>query len=677
MSNVLSIVMRYRVVGLVLLTLALTVSIVTRAAATGEQLRGDLFGWGPGLAMSSSLGGTFLATSGQITAANTTAGFKFFKDSNQWYGNGSSVTFGQIASGFSTSGSDSSFTHTQNRYYAAKWNGNDKGVIFQLSGAPVSISSVSRDPASPSSADTVTVTLTAASAPPAEQTFFLRYTTNNFATSTVVQMTGSGTTRAATIPPQSASTNVIYYVFSSANTTSIVPADADLMTITANTNGGSNYNYTVTAPPGPITVTGAKALWLDQNTIAWNGVAGTTYKLVYDPDGGVLDTAETTAFSNANSPGFLPLTVSGTIGTNAYPKNPNANGLTRLLLSSVTSDTVKALLKGQVIVAAYNSGGTRVDATRVQVQGVLDHLYVTQGTAGSADLGVTYSSGAPTVRLWAPTAKSVSVQRFADFSTAVSTTHSMTLDPLSGVWSVVGDADWDRDFYLFDVQVYVPSLDAVVNNLVTDPYALTLSTDTSNTADPRSQFVNLADADLKPAGWDSLTKPTLAAPEDIVVYEMHVRDFSINDNTVNGADRGTFVAFTYDGIGPDPNTATSDGMEHLLALKDAGLTHVHLLPAFDIASVPENSVPRTVSPAPTGYARNGEDQQAAVGAARATDGFNWGYDPYHYGAPEGSYSTNPDGVQRILEFRRMVSALNQNGLRVVMDVVYNHTAAKG
>ena len=444
-------------------------------------------------------------------------------------------------------------------------------------------------------------------------------------------------------------------------------------------NGGNNYkaNFAVTDTAAQITATGAKALWLDQGTIAWNGVAGTTYKLVYDPDGGVLNTAETTAFTDANSPGFLALTASGTIGTNAYPKNPNANGLTRLLLSSVTSDTVKALLKGQVIVAAYNSGGTRVDATRVQVQGVLDHLYVTQGTAGSADLGVTYSSGAPTVRLWAPTAKSVSVQRFADSTTAVSTTHSMTLDPLSGVWSVVGDADWDRDFYLFDVQVYVPSLDAVVNNLVTDPYALTLSTDTSNTADPRSQFVNLADADLKPAGWDSLTKPTLAAPEDIVVYEMHVRDFSINDNTVNGADRGTFVAFTYDGIGPDPNTATSDGMEHLLALKDAGLTHVHLLPAFDIASVPENSVPRTVSPAPTGYARNGEEQQAAVGAARATDGFNWGYDPYHYGAPEGSYSTNPDGVQRILEFRRMVSALNQNGLRVVMDVVYNHTAAKG
>ena len=247
----------------------------------------------------------------------------------------------------------------------------------------------------------------------------------------------------------------------------------------------------------------------------------------------------------------MPLTANGTIGTNAFPKNPNANGLTRLQLSSVASDTIKALLKGQVIVTAYNSGGTRIDATRVQIQSVLDDLYVTQGTAASATLGVTYTVGAPTVRLWAPTAKSVTVQRFADSTTSVSTTHTMTLDPLSGVWSVTGDGTWDRNFYLFDVQVYVPSLDAVTNNLVTDPYAITLSTDTSDTADPRSQFVNLADGDLKPAGWDSLSKPALAAPEDIVIYEMHVRDFSINDTSViTAADRGTFMAFTYDGAGP-------------------------------------------------------------------------------------------------------------------------------
>src|SRR5690606_8182224 len=109
----------------------------------------------------------------------------------------------------------------------------------------------------------------------------------------------------------------------------------------------------------------------------------------------------------------------------------------------------------------------------------------------------------------------------------------------------------------------------------------------------------------------------------------------------------------------------------------AGLTHLHLLPAFDIASIVENDVPRTVDPEPAGLPRDSTEQQVTVAAARGNDGFNWGYDPYHYGVPEGSYSTDPNGPARILEFRRMVAALNGNGLRVVMDVVYNHTAASG
>ncbi len=165
-----------------------------------------------------------------------------------------------------------------------------------------------------------------------------------------------------------------------------------------------------------------------------------------------------------------------------------------------------------------------------------------------------------------------------------------------------------------------------------------------------------------------------------MVYEVHVRDFSINDTSVTvAADRGTYRAFTYDGAGPHPNTTLSNGMDHLLKLKDAGLTHVHLLPAFDIASVIEPPGQRT-EPAITfnpATDRASSTPQAQVGAVRANDGFNWGYDPYHYGLPEGSYSTNPDGVTRILEFRDMVSSLNRNGLRVVMDVVYNHTAASG
>ncbi|MCO5196334.1 MAG: pullulanase-type alpha-1,6-glucosidase [Anaerolineae bacterium] len=439
------------------------------------------------------------------------------------------------------------------------------------------------------------------------------------------------------------------------------------------------FTYTVmSGSPTPIAVIDAKALWLDQATIGWNGTAGSSYKLLYDPDGGVASNAETNVctFPNPATACYVDLTASGTVS--GYPKNPNASGLTRLLLpGSVTTADVKQLLKGQVAVASYNSGGTRLDATRAQIQSILDALYA--ANAKNAPLGVTYSGSVPTLKLWAPTAKSVTVRRFADATTTTFTTHPMALDDASGVWTVTGDGSWDRHYYLLDVELYVPSVDQIVHNVVSDPYAITLSADSADTADPRSQFVNLDDADLKPTGWDSLSKPTLAAPEDIVVYEVHIRDFSINDETVtNSAERGTYRAFTYDGTGPNPNTTLSDGMDHLLQLQEAGLTHVHLLPTFDIASVPEDSVPRSVTPNPTGFGRSAQDQQTAVDGARATDGFNWGYDPYHYGAPEGSYSTNSaDGTQRILEFREMVQALNQNDLRVVMDVVYNHTAAAG
>ncbi|MFN3372731.1 MAG: pullulanase-type alpha-1,6-glucosidase, partial [Chloroflexus sp.] len=550
-------------------------------------------------------------------------------------------------------------------------------MVFQLSAAPATITGVSRSPAAPSAGQAVTITATTNVVPPTEQALWLRYAVNgNWTASTVVKMAGSGTSFSATIPSQPAGTTVSYYVFSSGDVSVIAGADADLMTINADTNGGTNYSYTVSSGTSAITPAQARALWLDLNTIAWNGGPAASFRLLYDPDGGMTTAAEATtcSFPAPTGPCYVALTASGTVS--GYVKNPNATGLTRLL-TGLNANDARHLLRGQLVVAAYNGSGSRIDATRVQTQGVLDDLYAANATAQT--LGVSYSGGVPTVRLWAPTAQAVTLRRFATSTTPAYTEHPMTLDPASGVWSVTGDAAWDRQFYLFAVEVYVPSVDAIVTNLVTDPYAVSLSQDGAAAGDVRSQFVNLNDADLKPAGWDTLSKPALANPEDIVIYEVHIRDFSANDSTVALADRGTYRAFTYDGAGPHPNPALSNGMNHLLQLRQAGLTHIHLLPAFDIASVIENPADRTeptisFNPATD---RASSSPQAAVGAARQTDSFNWGYDPYHYGVPEGSYSTNPDGVTRILEFRELVQALNQNGLRVVMDVVYNHTAASG
>ena len=144
-----------------------------------------------------------------------------------------------------------------------------------------------------------------------------------------------------------------------------------------------------------------------------------------------------------------------------------------------------------------------------------------------------------------------------------------------------------------------------------------------------------------------------------------MRDFSINDATVPAARRGKYLAFAESG---------SNGMRHLSALAAAGLTDVHLLPAFDFATVNEKGC---VTPSPAG-APDDETQQAAVAATAGTDCFNWGYDPQHFSTPEGSYSSNAnDPVARVVEFRRMVQALNAAGLRVGMDLVYNHTTSSG
>jgi pullulanase-type alpha-1,6-glucosidase len=177
---------------------------------------------------------------------------------------------------------------------------------------------------------------------------------------------------------------------------------------------------------------------------------------------------------------------------------------------------------------------------------------------------------------------------------------------------------------------------------------------------------NLDSERLKPQGWDASQPPqTVRVSPDMAIYELHVRDFSANDPSVPEPHRGKYLAFT-DG--------QSNGMKHLRALADAGLTDVHLLPAFDIASVPEKGC---VTPSPSG-APDSPDQQATVAASAGQDCFNWGYDPWHFTAPEGSYASSvANGATRIIEFRRMVQALNAAGLRVGMDVVYNHTTASG
>ncbi len=411
------------------------------------------------------------------------------------------------------------------------------------------------------------------------------------------------------------------------------------------------------APRGDLSL--AQAQWVTQNLILWklkDNSDENTYSLYYDPDGKISLTPQGVVGGQS-----IPLQLQA-LGPNLNALGvPHLKGYDTLKIADKYLDKVPGILRGQVAVSVTSKNGKLIDATTVQTWGALDALYKYDG-----DLGITYKGDVPTLKLWAPTAKSVDVLLF-DFNDLNEEGKAipMSLDPVTGVWSVMGDAGWTNKYYQYRVNVYTRATGKVETNIVTDPYSISLSMNSV-----RSQIVNLNDPALMPLGWGKVKKPELKAPEDAVIYELHVRDFSINDQTVSAANRGTFKAFT---------ETVSNGMKHLKALADAGLTHIHLLPVFDIATIEEDAS-KQQSPDPKllkTFAPDSDQQQAEVAKTNNQDGFNWGYDPYHYTTPEGSYSTDPNGSTRIREFREMVQSLNGIGLRVVMDVVYNHTNAAG
>ena len=318
------------------------------------------------------------------------------------------------------------------------------------------------------------------------------------------------------------------------------------------------------------------------------------------------------------------------------------------------------LLRGQLLVAGRDAEGRVAVLTGVQLPGVLDDLYA---DAADAELGVVVDAERPTLSVWAPTARSVSLE-LSKAPGDEPRVLPMERDPVTGVWSIAGKRKWLGRYYRYRVEVWHPAAQKVVTTSVTDPYSVGLAADSTH-----SLLVELAAPELKPPGWDTLAKPAPVPPARMQIAEVSVREFSIADASLPAPERGTYLAFTR----PD-----AVSMRHLRSLADAGLTHVHLLPAFDFATVPDRRADQAVPACDLAtLPPDSPEQQRAVMAVADTDGWNWGYDPWHYTAPEGSLAVDPDGPARILEFRRMVAALNDAGLRVVMDVVYNHTMADG
>jgi pullulanase len=244
---------------------------------------------------------------------------------------------------------------------------------------------------------------------------------------------------------------------------------------------------------------------------------------------------------------------------------------------------------------------------------------------------MVYNPLGTTFMLWAPTADDVRVMLF-DGAETFSLSEMIRLERNGeGTWKGVAQGDHLGKFYTFNVKIGDKWLSETPG----------INARAVGVNGKRGAIINMLATD--PQGWNNDRRPELRSQADMIIYEMHHRDFSMHASS-GLQHKGKYLALTESGM-TMPGSRLSTGLEHL---KDLGITHVHLLPSFDFASIDEASLPQ--------------------------NGYNWGYDPQNYNVPEGSYATDPfDPYSRIREFKLMVQALHNAGIRVILDVVYNHT----
>ena len=263
------------------------------------------------------------------------------------------------------------------------------------------------------------------------------------------------------------------------------------------------------------------------------------------------------------------------------------------------------------------------------------------------DLGCNYSPSQTTFNIWAPTATKVSVNIYQTGNYKTDTKPICTNEMIyksKGLWTLTISKDLLDKYYTYTVEV-----DGVINE-TTDPYGKACGVNGK-----RNMIIDLNMTN--PNGWDKDLHIFYPINKSII-YELHVGDFS-NDPScgIDEKYRGKYLAFTFKDTYLNNNPKNKDKPTCLNYLSKLGITTVHLLPVYDFGSVEEDI-----------------DELNKKDDIIKDANYNWGYDPYNYNIPEGSYSTNPyDGKIRIKEFKQMIQALHSAKLSVIMDVVYNHT----
>ena len=285
---------------------------------------------------------------------------------------------------------------------------------------------------------------------------------------------------------------------------------------------------------------------------------------------------------------------------------------------------------------------------KVTLRNVLDNYFY-----DGKDMGATFEGDNIGLKLWAPTAYKVEALVYDSYGTDrdnPSRVYQMKLNKSNGIHSrLITKAENENKYYMYRLYFKDRNTNGDIVDRITyavDPYAYAVCANGTKGA-----LVDLNNIDTKPTDWSTDTKPALTNPEDSILYEMHIRDFTIDSTSGVDADkRGKYLgAVQEETTYTDGTNTVKTGIDHL---KELGVTHVHLLPVFDFASVDETK----------GNLKDNGDANR-----------NWGYDPQNFNVPEGSYSSNASNpIARIKEFREMVRGFHKNGIRVVMDMVYNH-----
>lgn len=256
--------------------------------------------------------------------------------------------------------------------------------------------------------------------------------------------------------------------------------------------------------------------------------------------------------------------------------------------------------------------------------------YINYPFYNGGDLGLTYTPVVSTFKIWAPSASQLRLQLYSD-GIEDNLIDSFNLEiGEEGVWELIVRADLIGMYYTLQAEIL-----GEWKNEVPDPYARAVGTN--------GLRAHIVDFDkTNPKDWDKDIRPPLEKFTDIIIYELHVRDLSIHKDS-GIQHKGKFLGLS------ELNTKNAEGLSTGLDhIKSLGVTHIHLLPFYDFFTIDESRP--------------------------ETNQYNWGYDPQNYNVPEGSYATDSeDGAVRIREFKKLVQTLHQNGLRVIMDVVYNHT----